>query len=174
MSDIYGVGYQDERVFGVGGASSASASTSSPTTSTAAVTFFLRCQLSSASNGPANVWFPRNPYYYDASDEAYISTFNVLHGADIRHKKQFDGRPRVMRWENIPVSYTNFTNFINYLRSIRLQVRYVNFNSMEPLNSRWPSSTTWKKCRIIDVKADYKEGGILIYNFLELWIKPSI
>ncbi len=146
--------------------------TASPVVAIVATGLLNRIQISSASNGPCNYQLGLNPVYYDPVDYPNIVELKVLHGAPI-HQKFTDFRIRTLQWENVTHDNTLFDSFIAYLRSIKGQIRYFNFKTLDDINDRWPSSNTWKKARIVDLQIQYKPGGKLYYDSVKLLIQPE-
>ena len=134
----------------------------------------LRIRVSSASSGtPVHFTFPSNPREYEASDEANVSQTEVLHGSSVWQKKAWDDRVRILRWKGNPVDSSYVSSIYTYFKSIEGSIRYFDFRDLDSINLRWPISDTWKKARIISIKASYRQGGSLIYDNLELWIAPE-
>ena len=133
-----------------------------------------RIQISSAASGsPVAFTLSSNPNEYFAEDSPDQATFQVLHGANIIHKKSFDNRARSFVWKGNFVTDTFIAPIDTYFRSIEGKIRYFNFLDMDDINKRWPSSDTWKKLRIIGIEAVYKSGGRLQYSSFKLMVQPE-
>jgi len=133
-----------------------------------------RIQVSSSDAGPYNFKFGVNPTVYDAQDSNRVSFLSSLHGSDIYQKERFDNKDRTLGWLNFPIADLKIDGIINYFRSIKGETRYFNFHNMDVINSRWPSSEYWKKARVIGVDIKYKEGGALVYNRVDVKLKPEM
>jgi len=133
-----------------------------------------RMQLSSSSGGsPVNYTFASNPREYDPKDEAYVSSLQVLHGSAIYQKRSWDDRPRILKWTSNEVTSSYISGLVTYFRSIEGQIRYFNFRDLDSINYRWPSSSAWKKARVVNVRTNPREGGSLKYEYVEIWIVPE-
>ena len=130
-------------------------------------------QVSSSSGGPTNFNCAVNPHIYDPEDSTPVSEFSVLHGPSIWQKQAFDARPRTLTWPGYLVTSSFVTGLATYFRSIEGKIRYFNFNDINNMNTRWPSSSTWKKARIIKCEFKYKPGGLLTYENFSVIIQPE-
>jgi len=134
----------------------------------------LRIQVSSSSAGtPVNYTFSSNPKMYDSKDELNAVAMPVLHGSTIYQKRGWDDRPRVLKWENNDVESIYISGLVTYFRSIEGQIRYFNFRDINSINYRWPVAGTWKKARIVNIRTSLRPGGILRYDYVEIWISPE-
>jgi len=133
-----------------------------------------RVQVSSSDSGPYNFRFQVNPMVYDPQDSNDVSSLNSVHGSNHHQKPLFDDRVRTLEWVNTPMSNVKLDNVVDYFRSIVGEIRYFNFKDIDDINSRWPSSSDWKKTRIIGLDIRYKEGGSLVYSSVKLKIQPEI
>lgn len=137
-----------------------------------------RILVSSSNTGPWNYTFPINPYIYNAADKADISKVDVLHGPDISQGSYFDSRPRVLTWMGFEVGYANMDEIVDYFRSIEGEIRWFDFQDLDPINDRWDttylSSASWKKARVISLDIKYAKGGKLKYEKVDLTIIPEI
>jgi hypothetical protein len=134
----------------------------------------IRCQLSSNASTVLYT-FPYNPCDYDAKDDYSPNEVQILHGAPAYQPLAFDGRPRVLRWENMSTAAAIET-MLATCASRKGKQYYIKFNEMGQLNHSWPSwagYSTWYKIRIVDVKTKAKKGGALYYEYIELWISPQ-
>jgi hypothetical protein len=134
----------------------------------------MRIEVSSSSSGPSNFVFKINPHNYDAQDSPQIEKLEVLHGSQIHQGKAIDDRVRVLTWDNIHLEDSNISNIVSYFRSTKGKIRYFNFNTLDPMNTRWPSSNIWKKARVINLDIDYSPGGKLQYAYIKLYIQPEL
>lgn len=133
----------------------------------------MRLQVSSSSIGPANYTVPFNPVIYDPADEPQIKDLKVLHGGSIWQKTPNDRRARVLRWEGNMVDHAKMSAMLTYFRSIEGRTRYIRFWEMADINNRWPDAQDWNKIKIINIKAEYRTGGTMQYEYLEIYIKPE-
>lgn len=136
-----------------------------------------RIQSTSDPAGASPYEVPYNPAEIDAQDFYNAETVPVLHGAAALQRKAWDDRPRVLRWFAVGVTSTvdptGRTQMLDTMRGWIGTVRYFNFQNLDRVFDSWPTSDTWKKCRIIDVKTELRRGGELRYDSVELWIQPS-
>lgn len=134
-----------------------------------------RIQIASASNGsPVRYTLQANPFFYDAQDSRFISEFTDNNGDYIYNTNGFDSRVRILRWETYKVGSQYIASTIGYFRSVEGQIRYFNFNNMSSANGRWDTARpTWKKARVINVKATYRPGGALQYDNVEVLLQPE-
>ena len=132
----------------------------------------IRLQFSSAASGASPYTVVYNPYFFDPKDEADIAPLEVLHGATIWQEVAADERHRFFRWENVPVA-TPYSTMRSYFKSIEGQIRYINFNNLQSMAYRWPGLTTWNKARIVTIKTAPLAQGKLIYEYIELVVKPE-
>lgn len=135
---------------------------------------FTKCQLSSV---PSTVvyTFAYNPKDYDAKDDFSVTSIDILHGAPAYQKISFDGRPRVMKWQNLS-TVSAVESMITAFKARAGKLYYIKFNTMGDLNHFWPGYTTndiWYKMRIVDLKVQTKPGGPGRYDGIELWISPQ-
>lgn len=140
-----------------------------------------RLQVTSASAGtPIHFTFEVNPYIYNPSDEAKTAQVDILQGAPVYQLPLFDNSQRIMEWSGILVDNSYLSATMTYFRSIEGEIRYFNFNDLESMNTRWPdaavsaSTATWKKARIITMKATYRPGGRLKYDKVSLILQPEL
>ena len=135
-----------------------------------------RIQSSSDPGGGSPYEFTRNPTDYLSQDDFNADKVDVLHGAPVWQRKKWDGRPRTFIWRLVGATSTvNATDaqLIDEIRTWVGTVRYFNFNNLDRVNENWPVSVTWKKCRIIDLKTNIREGGRLYYETVRLVIQPE-
>lgn len=132
-----------------------------------------RILISSSDSGPANFTFGINPSFYDPVDDAYVAEIDMLFAPSVHQRRGFDGRLRTLIWSGYKMDNVNMSAIVEYLRSIEGEIRYFNFQDIDDLNDRWPSSDTWKKTRVIRIKIQYKSGGQLKYEKIELKIQPE-
>jgi len=137
----------------------------------------IRVQVSASVLGTSPFTFGINPDEYDASDSAPIDNLIVIHGGKIYQNVIYDGRsdhrPRKMFWHGTPVTNTKIDAIITYFKALIGQIRYFNFNDINSINSRWPSSATWKKTRIVNLEVQHLSGGSLVYDTVILTIQPE-
>jgi hypothetical protein len=132
-----------------------------------------RIEVSSSDSGPANIIFGINPEYYDAVDNANVAKNPILHSGDVYQKLAYDGRVRTLKWGTNRVANTDMRGIVDYFRSIEGEVRYFDFQDTDDINERWPTTDTWKKARVIEIKVKYKPGGSYKYDTIELVIQPE-
>ena len=133
-----------------------------------------RVQVSSAAGGsPVALTFVTNPRAYEAQDSTFVSTFETLHGSPINQNRAWDGRPRTLTWKANEVGSANIEPIDTYFRSIEGKIRYLNFGTMDDINLGWPNTDTWKKLRVISVRAKYREGGKLKYDSFAIVVQPE-
>jgi len=137
---------------------------------------FTQCKLSTASDGSGWTYiFAYNPKDYDARDDYGVTSIDILHGAPAFQKISFDGRPRVMKWENMSTSAAVET-MISTFKARAGKIYYIQFNTMGNLNHFWPgysSNASWYKMRLVDLKLRTKPGGAGRYDSIELWLCPQ-
>ena len=131
-----------------------------------------RCILTSATP-TAEYTLPINPVFYNPVGDYNVTSTEVLHGAPSWQETKFDSRLRSMAWRGYEVGSTNITAIINFLKSKKGMTYYINFQDMDDANLMWPTSDTWKKVRIINVKTTIRTGGTLIYDSVELFFQPE-
>jgi hypothetical protein len=137
-----------------------------------------RIQCTAASGGGSPYEFPRNPVEYDSQDSFDAASVDILHGAPAWHKKKWDSRPRVLRWNSVgAVTTANPSSDARMMTTMRTWVgtiRYWNFQNLARINENWPNKTNWNKARVINVVAQVRKGsGNLRYDTVELVLQPE-
>jgi hypothetical protein len=131
-----------------------------------------RCIFTSSSP-TAEYTLPYNPKIYDPVGDFNINEQPILHGAPSWQESKFDSRLRIMKWEGNEVEDSNISTMISFFKSKKGMIYYINFEDMDDANLMWPTSDTWKKVRIINVKTKIRAGGPLIYDSIELFFQPE-
>jgi len=129
---------------------------------------------------------PINPVFYDAGGPYYnLSDIKILHGASSWQRSKIQNTPRILTWSGLLVdsaySKDGFADQVSEMESWIGNIKYVQFNSLEDLNSNWPSESetstaNWKKCRIMNVIKSYSganRSGYLEYDNVGLIIQPE-
>lgn len=136
-----------------------------------------RIEVSSSSIGPSDYTFTVNPSIYDPVDEAYVAENEVLHAPSVFQKMCYDGRIRVMTWQNHEVGWSDISSTVTYFRSVEGEIRYFNFKDLDSINMRWDTvgldSASWKKARVITIKTKPRPGGKLVYESVQLSLQPE-
>ena len=137
-----------------------------------------KIQVSSSSpEGPANYTFNVNPSIYKVGKSAHIIDSDIAPSFYFFQSQSFDYIPRSFIWTNYDVTHTSMAAVVTYFRSIEGQTRYFNFKDINSMNVWWDTaytaSASWKKARVIALNIDYKKGGRLKYEQVELVIQPE-
>lgn len=132
-----------------------------------------RLKVSSSNGGDLAFVLNHNPYIYDASDSMNLVDWVEATGNLTYMTRPFDSRLRKLTWSGYLVDSTAISVTADYFRYREGQIRYFNFGNMSSTNARWITASDWKKARIIDVKVNYKRGGILRYDTLDVIIQPE-
>jgi len=132
-----------------------------------------RIQVANDDAGAGAYTFAVNPSFFDTQDTPNINNFDSLYSGKIYSKLSFDNRVRFFTWEGFPVDRSDINSIIAYFRPKEGQIKYFNFQDLEEINERWPTSDTWKKARIIAIETISRKGGKLVYETVTLRIQPE-
>lgn len=136
-----------------------------------------RIQSTSAASGTSPYTFPYNPTQYDSQDSQNANSVELLHGSMAWQKKAWDSRPRTMLWRLIGATSTvdaiGRSQMNDTMRNWVGTIRYFNFQDLNRINQGWPTTSTWKKARVVDLINVVRPGGQLRYETTELVIVPE-
>lgn len=137
-------------------------------------------QFSNTSDGSDPYTLPVNPASYSCGEYVKVVSQNILHGAPAWQEAAWDGRIRSLFWTGFYVSTADdssgFAEQVFVMEGWKGSIKYVNFNNLEDLNTNWPTTNTWKKCRIINVGKEFKsasESSKPAYSQVVLYIQPE-
>ncbi len=131
-------------------------------------------------DGASSLSCPINPLTYDPQDYAKINELGVLHGSSIWQKKIFDDAIRILVWDKFDITDNYMKQMEGYFREHEGEKQYIKFNTLEDINSRWPSEAstsaggvTYSVGRIISFEAKYARGSSLKYDYFAVKIQPE-
>ena len=151
---------------------STATATTSPVTIAVAQDFY-RIKIANNIVGDSAFSFRINPDTYDPADQPNNKPVSVLYGPLIHQNKSFDGRTRKLIWHNPQIDNSKISDIVTYLKGCLGSVKYIYFGTVDMMNDRWPSTSLWKKTRIVNLEIKYKPGGTIRYDSIALIIQPE-
>lgn len=167
--NIRGIGKRDPRQAGLGAPSGVT-----PPTVSVIGSRVHRIRISDTPYEGGSIFvFGVNPSEYDSVDSYSSEVLQPIHGTQIHQQMAYDNRERTMKWKGFPYGHDPLEDIIDFFKDAEGQVKYFDFQDLEPINERWPTVSTWKKARILSMRVKPRSGGQLVYDEVELIIQPE-